>query len=271
MKVDLKYVLQDVDRYGNVRTYFRRRGFRKVRIRHPVDSAAFMAVYEDLKALTDQGLPIGAEPGKRRTAVKPNTWRALCLGYFESDPYKAKEQLTQYQERKIIEQTYDEPLKPGSSLTFGQMPIDRFGAKAVKVLRDRKKSTPSAANNRLKAISAVFNWAADDDEYPDVAANPTRGVNRFPTPGDGYHTWLMSEVRQFQQCHPVGSKGYLALSLFLLLGVRRSDVVRIGPAMRHGDRLQFTAWKNRNRSPNRIDLPILPALDEILDASPIAA
>ena len=35
-----------------------------------------------------------------------------------------------------------------------------------------------------------------------------------------------------------------------------------------GGKLTFTQWKGRNRKPKRLQLPILPALQRIIDASP---
>ena len=42
--VDLKYIVEDTDRHGNVRTYFRRHG-RKVRILETPGTDEFMAAY----------------------------------------------------------------------------------------------------------------------------------------------------------------------------------------------------------------------------------
>lgn len=74
-------------------------------------------------------------------------------------------------------------------------------------------------------------------------------------------------MRQFEERHPIGTKPRLALALLLLAGVRRSDVVRLGrPHVRDG-RLEFTAWKNRDLRPVHMDIPILPELQRVLDAS----
>ena len=48
--VKLRYVHQDVDRHGNVRTYFWRKGGPKVRIRESIGSQAFLDVYRGLLA-----------------------------------------------------------------------------------------------------------------------------------------------------------------------------------------------------------------------------
>lgn len=57
------------------------------------------------------------------------------------------------------------------------------------------------------------------------------------------------------------------MSLILLTGVRRSDVVRLGRPHLRGEELHFTASKNRDRAPIRIEIPVLPELRNILDSS----
>jgi len=42
----LKYLVEDVDRHGNVRLYFRRKGHRKIRLPGLPGSDEFMAAYK---------------------------------------------------------------------------------------------------------------------------------------------------------------------------------------------------------------------------------
>jgi hypothetical protein len=51
----------------------------------------------------------------------------------------------------------------------------------------------------------------------------------------------------------------------------RSDVVRLGPQHARGGWLRFKQHKNRNRHPIEIEIPILPELQRILDASTFRA
>lgn len=267
MRFNVPYLCEDVDRHGNVRVYFRRRGCPKVRLRAAVGSEEFWTVYNRLKVESDAGFLTAIEPSADPLRPVPGSWWALCAAYLGSDSYQQLEPSTQRTRRRVLEGTWDEPLTPESKTTFGEMPVGRFGSKAVRVLRDRKKSLPEAANGRLKAISAVFRWALED-EQPHVIGNPVRDVARITNPSKGIHTWTDDEVRQFEAHHAIGTKARLALGLILLTGVRRSDVVRLDDAFRHGNRLKFTAFKNRNSKPVDLDLPVLPELDAILSASP---
>jgi integrase len=66
----------------------------------------------------------------------------------------------------------------------------------------------------------------------------------------------------------VGTKARLALDLLLLTGVRRSDVVKMGPQMEHDGWLRFTETKGQSRKIKSRDIPILPRLRESIEATP---
>jgi hypothetical protein len=44
--INLKYLYEDVDRYGKVRIYFRRKGNLKVCLKQPIGSTEFLAEYK---------------------------------------------------------------------------------------------------------------------------------------------------------------------------------------------------------------------------------
>jgi integrase len=146
-----------------------------------------------------------------------------------------------------------------------------MGVDAIEVLRDRKINLPGAANNRLKAIRQVFKFAMrrkHPDGKPYVSSNPAREVAKFKYGSTGFHTWTPEEVRQFEERHPIGTKARLALALLLFTGQRRADVIRFGKQHVRNGKLIFTQRKGRNRKPKQLALPILPALQRAIDASP---
>ena len=75
-------------------------------------------------------------------------------------------------------------------------------------------------------------------------------------------------MARFEARHALGSKARLALALLLWTGTRRSDLVGLGRQHARAGWLEFTQAKNRNRRPVRIEIPILPQLQEVLEASP---
>ena len=138
-------------------------------------------------------------------------------------------------------------------------------ARCLKI-RDPRAATPEAANGRVKALRQVFKWAV---EVGYASTNPARDVPMLrPNNPDGFHTWTREEVRQYEARHPNGTKGQLALALFLFTGVRVSDVVRLGPQMERDGELCFTEEKNKHRNPKHREIPILPALRAELAANP---
>lgn len=266
IRLDLPFISEDVDRHGNVRVYFRRKG-RKVRMRDPVGSAAFMARYEALRAATDAGAALPQEKPDGPQRPIPGSWRALCVLYFGSASYRRLAASTQVTRRAILESTFVEPIAPSAAHLFGDMPFARFGPKAVRILRDRKEGLPEAANGRVKAIRRVFRWAIEE-EIAGVRANPARDIAMIRTGSTGFHTWSDDEVAQFEARWPVGSKPRLALALLLLTGARRSDVVKLGRQHSRDGWLRWTATKGARSNPVVIEIPVLPELAAIIAASP---
>lgn len=254
-----KYCVEDIDRHGNVRIYLRRKNAPKVRIHGTPWTPAFMAEYQ---AALGGDAPA---PGPRRT--EPNTWKWLCQRYFAWMPASSGlEPRTQHVRRQILEATFDEPLKPGSRHTFGDMPLASFGTKAVKVLRDRKAATPAAANNRVKSIRAVFRFAIEA-EIDGVDTNPATGIDKVKQRTDGFHTWTVDEVRQFMAVHKPGSTAYLAICLLLFTGVRRSDVVRLGSQHISKGWLTYRQAKHLQTEESTVDIPVLPILAQAIAAT----
>ena len=260
----LKYVYEDQDRHGNVRLYFwRGRGHRKIRLRATFGTPEFRRLYDEALAGT------AAEPPRPAPGIIiPGTWRWLCHRYFdECADYKRMDPRTRRLRRQIIEKTFDEPITPDSQRLFGDVPLEHFTAKAVRVLRDRRLEAPEAANARVKAIRRVFVWALAE-EVRGVAVNPAREVSFFKGSDEGHHTWTLEEVAAFEVRHPLGTKARLAFALLLYTGVRRSDVVQLGRQMVREGWIHFTETKGRAHRVKHREIPMLPQLQAVIDASP---
>lgn len=276
MQIELRYVYEDTDRHGNVRIYFwRGKGHRKVRIHETPGSKEFRDAYDaaaaldTLKRSETPEQAAGLAPHSPLTLAKPGTYRWLCSRYMaECADYLQCDSQTRRTRRQILENTYDEPIAPGSSKIFADFPLEHLSLKALYVLRDRKLDLPGAANNRVKALRQVFKWAVAPNVQI-LKINLARDVELFkPKTDEGFHTWTIEEVRAFAKKHPLGTKAHLALGLLLFTGVRRSDVVLLGRQMIREGWLHFTEKKNGRRKPKARQLPILPALRHIIDNSP---
>src|ERR1700730_14984279 len=201
--------IEDRDRHGNLRIYFRSKNRPKVRLRGTPWTPEFMVDYEAAKGIDATAC------SSRSRAVVPATWRWLCVRYFaECADYKRLDPRTQHVRRMILEGTFDEAIAPGSTKLFRDFPLSRMTSDAVEVLRDRKMAFPEGANSRVKAIRAVFKWAVrkkGPNGRPLAASNPARDVPYFKSNNpSGYHTWTLEEVHQFEERHQIGSKARLA-------------------------------------------------------------
>ena len=137
------------------------------------------------------------------------------------------------------------------------MPLAKMNANAVEVMRDRKLATPEAANGRIKAMRQVFKWGVVKGYAP---LNPAREVSYFKSGSEGFHTWTVDEVQQFEERHPIGTKARLAFAHLLYTGQRRSDVIQFGK--QHGKRGVLTSHNTRAAITSRTSsrFPILPVL-----------
>ena len=98
--------------------------------------------------------------------------------------------------------------------------------------------------------------------------NPASKITYLRGKAGGFHSWSRDEVEQFEKHHSIGSKARLAMTLLLYTGQRRSDVVQFGRQHVREGWLRFTQQKGRNREPVSLQLPVLPALQSIIDATP---
>jgi integrase len=252
-----KGCVEDVDRHGNIRIYFRAKGIPKVRLREQPWTPAFMAEYEAAKGQTASTAAKGIDPG---------TWRWLCVKFLsECAEYKNLSSDTQSAHRWALESIYDEPIAPGSPRYFRDMPLSKMNVDAIEVLRDRKKATPEAANKRMKAIRAVFKWALAKKLVP---SNPAKDVSYVRRVTEGYHTPTEDEISQYEACHPIGTQARLALAIGLYTGMRRSDAIRFGKQHVKDGEITFNVFKGRQRRVKRLTIPMLPELQSIIDATP---
>ena len=259
----LKYVHEDMDRHGNVRIYFwRGAGFKKIRIRLEPGTREFRERYDELLAEPPQP----SAPVEDTASTIPGSWRWLCEKYLaECTEFKKMKDQGRKKRRALLEATWAEPFVPGEPDTFATLPVSEMTPRLVKILRDRKADVPEAANDRLKSIRQVFVWAIGDES---AESSPARDVPYFSSDGEGFHTWTVAEIEQFNARHAIGTKARLAKDLLLFTGVRRSDVVLLGKQMIRNGWLRFTETKGRDRIVKQREIPVLPELQASIDAFP---
>ena len=256
--VKFKYVRSYKDRHGRVRVEYRRNG-KTIPIHAQPGSVDFQVAYERARARFEID-------DKSTTAVdtSPSSLRWLCVEYFKSAEFEQLAPITRKMRRGVLESTLLEPFRAGSLRLFADCPLRSITDEHVKVLRDRKKHAPTAANARIKALHVLFKWGRSKGG---LTHNPAQGAEKLKVFGDGHHSWTEQEREQFKTRHLVGSKARLAFALLFHTGQRRSDVVLLGRQHVHNGRLSFTQMKNRRNNPVPVEIPIAQELLHVLAAT----
>lgn len=266
MKVTFPNLVADIDRHGTVRYYLRRKGQRKIRLRATPGTEEFLEEYK--RALRGE-----IEPAIRLKRPAEGSLAWLRESYLSSAEFKQLGPATQQTRRLILDGICTSKV---GDVERGTLPFALMQPRHIRQLRDEKADRPEAANSRVKALRQLFAWAKEN-EY--IKSNPALDVPKFGSSSEGFHTWTREEVKQFEAHHPAGSQARLALALLLFLGVRRSDVVKLGRWMERDGFLYFEETKGAKRrgkggrpapGPKRRKLPILPPLRGVIDATPSA-
>ena len=238
------YILREVTRHKRVVWYFREGEGPRIRLPDEYGTDEFWRAYN--AALQGQRI---AKPGQRPDA-SVGTLRWLIQQYRKSATFATLAQSTRENRDRLF---------AGIDDTGGDLRIEEIDRRMLMAGRDRRAATPSAANHFLKAMSVLMEFAV---EAGLVDHNPVRDVKKISSKSEGFHTWTVAEVAAFEARHPVGTMARLAMDLMLYTGLRRSDVVRVGPQHIAGDVLSIQPVKTQRTSGVIVTVRILPALAE---------
>jgi integrase len=243
--IRLAYINRIVRR-GKVYHYFRRPGFKPIRLPDLPGSSAFMAVYE---AALASGAPL--EIGANRS--KPGTINAASAAFYHSHVFTKNRPITQATDRNILE---------AFRARHGDKRIATLERRHIEAILAEKADKPAARRNLLRVLRVFLDFAVDQGLRRD---NPARGIKLKAAPTAGFHSWSEEELRAFEARHPVGTKARLALAMLLYAAVRRADVVRLGPEHVRNGRLVMRHQKNGAE----VDMPMPVPLAEVLAATPM--
>ena len=240
----LKFVQEFRDRHGQVRRYFRRPGSKRVPLPGLPGSEEFMLAYQ--AALADAPLSVGVSKSA------PGTVAATVAAYFESAAHKSLAATTRQTYRGILENFRDK---------HGSQPIALLEPRHIDRIIAAKAATPSAANNLLRMLHVLMQFAVTEGLRRD---DPTQGVKPIKNRSTGFHSWTEDEITQFEAKHPIGTQARLALGLHLYTAQRRGDVVKMGRQhIRDG-----VLTLRQSKTGVEVEIPISPELAEIIDAVP---
>jgi len=234
---------KEISRHGKAVWYFRDGKGPRVRIRGEFGSDAFRENYEAAAA----GRPAAARGGPESGSL---AW--LIARYRDSAAWAALAPATRRQRDNIFLHVIE---------SAGGEPYSRITRTVIAAGLNRRRATPWAALNFLKAMRGLFRWA---QEAGMIETNPTIGVRWAAGKTKGWHCWTETEIAQFEARWPVGTRERLALTILLYTGLRRGDVVKIGRQHVRDGIITYRTEKNQTV----IAIPLLPELTAVIDASP---
>jgi len=202
------YVSHYRDRHRKLRWRYRRPGFPESQTTELFGSDAWWAWYAEANAA--EAVQIGAG----RTL--PGSISALVVAFYQSAEWQMLRPTTQRTYRGILD---------AYRTRYGTLPVAKLQSQHVRRQMDAKASTPAAANNMLKVIRRLFDFAVERRWRTD---NPTLGVKPLRYRSEGFREWSEADIAAFQAKHPVGTRPRLTVDLLLYTGQRPGDVRQMG-------------------------------------------
>lgn len=232
------------NRFGTIVWYVRKGNGPRVRIRGEYGSPEFMAAYH---------AAIAGEAPQHAARAGPGTLAWLIARYHDSGAWAGLAVATRRQRENIYDHVCE---------TAGATPYSKITRKAIVEGIDRRRSTPCAANDFLKAARGLFKWATESGF---IAVDPTEGVRRLGHKTDGFHVWTEDEITKFELRWPIGTRERLAFGILLYTGLRRGDAAVLGRQHLRGGIINMRTEKTGAQ----IIIPVLSELAEIIAASRI--
>lgn len=234
------HLSHETSRHGRKMWYFRKDG-KRIRLPDKYGSKEFMEAYSDALA---------GRVVSKTSIDKQGTLGWIIDQYKRSHHFQSLGVSTKEQRnssfRRIIRES-------------GDVPYSKITRQHIQDAVDRRADKPSVAISFLNAITPVFQWA---ETRGLVNKNPVIGVKRPALRTVGFHTWTIEQVEQFRKFHPINTRARLALELMLFLGLRRSDVIRIGKG-----NVKDGVLSTRTQKTNKmIYIPIFKSLRDCIDA-----
>jgi len=149
--------------------------------------------------------------------------------------------------------------------TAGAEPYAAITEKTIAAGRDRRGATPFQARHFIDTMRGLFKWAKGAGF---VKHNPALEVSYPKQPKtQGFPVWSEEDIERYEKRWPLGTKERVWLAVLLYTGLRRGDAVRLG--RQHVRNGIATIRTQKSKGEIEVIIPILPALQESLDAGPV--
>lgn len=238
------YLQKHRTRHGKVVFYVRRGKGPRIRVRGEYGSPEFEEAYFAAVA--------GEKPAQKLLKNYSKTslnW--LIARYKDSAVWERLSQATRSQRAAIYK---------AACRSAGDVSFVRIDKAHIIAGRDRRRATPFAANDFLKAMRALFQWALASGFVKD---DPTVGVRGFGHKTEGFHAWTDDEIDRFEMRWPIGTRERLAFAILLYTGLRRGDAAVLGRQHIRAGVISIRTAK----SGVPVAIPVLSSLAEIISAT----
>lgn len=229
---------------GKERIRLRRTGWQTVYVQAKPGTPEFTEAY---KAWERDGKIIVGE-----AKVTPGSFDALITRFYRSSDFASIKESTQYVYRGELDRF---------RAKYGSRQAATMTAMHITNLLEKMQETPSAANNLLKRLRQLFDFAIRIGMRTD---NPAKAVKPLKVRSTGYQTWQEEQIEQFEAKWPIGTTQRLAFDLALYTAQRRSDVRVMGP--QHVERGKIRV--KQLKTGKTLLIPIHPRLAESIAATP---
>lgn len=131
---------------------------------------------------------------------------------------------------------------------------------AFVAIRDDMADRPGAADNTMKSIRGMYEWAIEAGQ---VTSNPATGIKKINLNPEGAVPWTAQDLKQFKDAHPKGSTAHLWLTLHAFTVCRIGDAVWLGRDQEkvYNDQI-YLEWTPRKKGSAPVSIPMLPPLFE---------
>ncbi|WP_375633232.1 MULTISPECIES: tyrosine-type recombinase/integrase [unclassified Bartonella] len=246
------HLVKQITQHGKIVWYVRIGHGKRIRIRGTYGTQEFVDNYKSALAEL-QGLIL---PKSKTGKLVEGSFAWLLKQYFNSVHWHSLAKATKRQRELILMKVCD---------AIGNIPYREIKKSHITAGVERRKEKPTAAQNFLKALNGLFNWAIDQELLEN---NPALGIKRPPLNNkDGFAVWTEEDVEKYYHHWSHGSHERVWIDVLLYTGLRRGDAVRIGWNDVKDNIIHLKTEKSKFQTD--VFLPILPELAETLKIGPI--
>jgi integrase len=240
----LPHLQRERTRHGKMVWYVRNGHGARIRLNGAYGTPEFLSQY---RAALD-----GEMPGRTISTTSKGRLSWLVGRYKESSAWTSLAPSTRRQ-RELIFLTVIENSKDAQ--------FSQIATRDIRNARESRKATPFAANNFLKAMRKLFDWAKEA-EY--VSTNPAADVDFLLTKTEGHTPWTLDDVKKYEAYWHLGTRERVWLHVLLFTGLRLGDACRIGKQHTSDGWISMRIEKTGQL----LEIPIFLALQQTLQTGP---